>query len=328
MTDLSVKYLGLNLKNPIIVSSCGLTNSIENLVKIEKEGGAAVVLKSLFEEQIMYETDQLLSVNGSGYYYAEAEDYITSYSDEHSIEDYLNFIRTAKKAVNIPIIASINCVSSAEWTSFAKRIQEAGADALELNISILPASIEVERHSNEKIYFDIIKALKREISMPFSIKIGNYFSALAHTIVHLSWTGVSGIVLFNRFCSPDIDIEKLETTQSNMYSSPGDYQESLRWISLLSDKVYCDMAATTGIHSGNTVIKQLLAGAKAVEIASVLYQNGFEHIGVMLAEIELWMQSQQIEALKNIIGIMSYKNIQSPDSYLRVQFMKHFEEIE
>lgn len=328
MTDLSVKYLGLNLRNPIIVSSCGLTNSIENLVKIEKEGGAAVVLKSLFEEQIMYETDQLLSVSDSGYYYSEAEDYITSYSEQHSINDFLKFIRAAKKAINIPVIASINCVSSAEWSKFARNIQEAGADALELNISILPASIEVERHSNEKIYFDIIKAVKREVSIPFSIKIGNYFSALAHTIVHLSWTGISGIVLFNRFCSPDIDIEKMEPAQSNMYSSAGEYQESLRWISLLSDKVYCDLAATTGIHSGSTVIKQLLAGAKAVEIASVLYQEGFGHIGVMLKEIESWMNRHQVEVLNDIIGTMSYKEIQSPDSYLRVQFMKHFEEIE
>ena len=328
MADLSVKYMGLRLKNPIIVSSCGLTSSLENLINIEKNGGAAVVLKSIFEEQIMYETDNLLSVSDSGYYYAEAEDYITNYSDKNSIEDYLSFIRQAKKVVNIPIIASINCVSSGEWTKFAKRIQEAGADAIELNISILPASIEVERHSNEQIYFDIIKAIKREISIPFSIKIGNYFSALAHTLVHLSWSGISGIVLLNRFYSPDIDIVKMEATQANMITSPGDYQETLRWILLLSDKVYCDMAGTTGIHSGATVIKHLLAGAQAVEIASVLYQHGIEYINVMLKDIESWMDSQKIDKLSNIIGTMSYQNIQPPDSYLRVQFMKHFEEIE
>lgn len=326
--NLSTTYLGLKLKNPIIVSSCGLTNSIENLIRIEQAGAAAVVLKSLFEEQIMFETDKLLNESESGYYYPEAEDYIVNYSKQNSLENYLNFIKQAKASISIPIIASINCVSSSEWTSFAKRIQEAGADALELNIFILPSDDEVEPEDNEKVYFDIIKEVRKNTNIPLSIKIGQHFSGLAKTAVKLSWEGIDGIVLFNRFFSPDIDITEMKLISANVFSSEEEYTNVLRWTAILSSKVHCDIAATTGIHSGETAFKLLLAGAKTVEIASVLYKNGIEYISVMLKDIEDIMYNDGHLNIRDIIGKMSYKKVEKPGSFLRVQFMKFFAGIE
>ncbi len=326
--NLSTTYLGLKLKNPIIVSSCGLTYSIENLKRIEKAGAAAVVLKSLFEEQIMFETDKLLKTTESGYYYPEAEDYIVNYSKQHSIEEYLDFIKLAKASISIPVIASINCVSSSEWTSFAKRIQEAGADALEINIFILPSDAEVNPEDNEKIYFDIIKEVLKNTSLPIAVKIGQHFSGLAKTAVKLSWSGIKGIVLFNRFFSPDIDVERMELTSANIFSSSQDFSNVLRWTAILSDKVHCDIAASTGIHSGETAFKLLLSGAKTVEIASVLYKNGIEYISVMLKDIEEIMYKGGHQNIQDIIGKMSYRKAKNPGSYLRVQFMKYFAGIE
>lgn len=328
MADISVYYAGLKLKNPLIAGSSGLTNHVENIRSLEKAGASAVILKSLFEEQIMYETDQLISPDETGVYYPDAEDHITSYSSTHTLADYLGFIRECKQAVSIPVIASINCISAAGWTSFAKEIEQAGADALELNIFLLPVEIESERFRTEQIYIDIIKAVRKEVRIPVTIKIGNYFTTFARTMVELSWSGISGIVLFNRFFSPDIDIERMEPGFSGIFSNENEYLTSLRWIALLSGKVYCDLSASTGIHSGETVIKQLLAGAKAVQITSVLYKKGFEQIGIMLSEIEAWMNRHNINNLKDITGKMNYAKISDPGSYLRVQFMKHVAGIE
>lgn len=328
MSDLSTRYMGLELKNPIIAGSSGLTNSIENIINLAKNGAGAIVLKSLFEEQINFAINKTYSQSENNYAYPEALDYISHYTRENDVEKYLGLIREAKKSVDIPIIASINCVSSAEWTTFARKIQEAGADALELNIFVLPSDPRRKSEQHEQVYFEILQAVMKQVSIPVAAKISYYFSGLTNMALQLSWTGIAGLVLFNRFFSPDIDIDKFEVTASNVFSSPAEVSLPLRWVAMLSDKVHCDIAASTGIHDGQAAIKQLLAGAKAVQIASVLYKKGFEQIGVMLNEMDAWMEKHQFAHTADFIGKLSYKEAQNPAAYERVQFMKHFAGVE
>ena len=320
--------MGFTLKNPIIVGSSGLTNSVENIIEIEKNGGAAVVLKSLFEEQINHTINKTMHGNVDNFSYPEADDYISNYTRDNDVDNYLKLIKGAKEAVQIPIIASINCVSSTDWVSFARKIQDAGADGLELNIFILPSDPKHDGTQNEAIYFDIIEKVKKEVTIPIAIKISSYFSGLANTALKLSWTGIKGLVLFNRFFSPDIDIDNFKVTATNVFSHPEELAISLRWVAMLSSRLHCDMAASTGVHDGASVIKQLLAGAQAVQIASVLYKKGFEQIGVMIKDLEEWMDKHSFENVDNFVGKMSIKEADNPAAYERVQFMKHFSGIE
>jgi len=328
MPDLSAKFMGLDLKNPIIAGSSGLTNSVEKILEMEKAGVAAVVLKSLFEEQIKFEASRQVEASPGGHYYSEAEDYIRNYTHASQVDKYLELIRDSKQQVSIPVIASINCVTSSEWISFARRIQEAGADALELNIFILPSDPYLSGEENEKVYFDIVNKVKKQVSIPVSIKMSHYFSGLAKTALKLSWTGIDGMVLFNRFFSPDIDINQFKVTPAHVFSQPEELAMSLRWIAMLSDRLHCDVAASTGIHDGKAVIKQLLAGAKAVQIASVLYKQGVGVIPQMLSELTAWMETHGFETLKDFTGKMSIKQADNPAAYERVQFMRHFSGIE
>jgi dihydroorotate dehydrogenase (fumarate) len=328
MADLSTTYMGLNLRNPIIAGSSGLTNSVENIRKIDKQGAGAVVLKSLFEEQINNAINKTYHQSENNYAYPEAMDYISHYTRENDLDKYLSLIKNAKSSVNIPIIASINCVSSSEWTSFASSIEQAGADALELNIFILPSDPRRKGNDNEEAYFDIIQSILKQVKIPVSVKISHYFSGFANMAMQLSWTGISGMVLFNRFYSPDIDIDKFEVTSANVFSTPEEITLALRWVAMLSDKVQCDIAASTGVHDGQGAIKQLLAGAKAVQVASVLYKKGFEQIGVMSTEIGEWMDRHGFSTTSDFIGKMRLKEVENPAAYERVQFMKHFSGIE
>jgi dihydroorotate dehydrogenase (fumarate) len=329
MADLTTNYLGLTLKNPIIVGSSGLTNSVEKIKDLETAGAGAVVLKSLFEEQIMHQTQKTVTQSApEGFIYPEAEDYISTYTQENDVSTYLNTIRSCKKEVGIPIIASINCVSPSEWMGFGKKIEEAGADALELNIFILPSDPRRSSEENEQVYLDIAMTMVKELNIPVAIKLSYYFSGLAKTMLKLSWTGIKGIVLFNRFFSPDIDIDKFEVTATNVFSSPEELSISLRWVAMLSDRLHCDIAASTGIHSGEAVVKQLLAGAKAVQIASIVYKNGNKTIGELVGFLEKWMDKHAFKSTADFIGKMSLKAADNPAGYERVQFMKHFAGIE
>lgn len=328
MVTLDTSYMGLPLKNPIIVGSSGLTNSVENIIEIERNGAAAVVLKSLFEEQINFSINKTIAQDQSANLYPEADDYIRHYTRQNDVSKYLKLIKDAKASVSIPVIASINCISGLEWTSFAKSIEEAGADGLELNIFVLPSDPSKSAEENEAIYFDIIDKVLKEVNIPVAIKISHYFSSLAKTITQLSWKEIKGIVLFNRFFSPDIDIENFEIKTSNVFSSPSELAISLRWIAMMSTHVKCDLAASTGVHDGKAVIKQLLAGAKAVQIASVLYKKGFKEIKSMLDELENWMDRKNFNTIDQFTGKMSVEEAQNPAAYERVQFMKHFSGIE
>ncbi|MBE0650964.1 MAG: dihydroorotate dehydrogenase-like protein [Bacteroidales bacterium] len=328
MVNLESSYMGLSLKTPLIVGSSGLTHSVENIIEIARQGAGAVVLKSLFEEQILNAANTTINQNLLSNIYPEAEDYILNYTRENDVANYLKLIEDSKKAVDIPILASINCVSDSGWTSFAKQIEDAGADGLELNVFVLPSNPGISGQINEAVYFDIVDNILEEVKIPVSLKISYYFSSLAQMVTKLSWTGIKGIVLFNRFYSPDIDIEKLEITSSNVFSTPAEITTPLRWIAMLSDRVNCDLAASTGIHDGNGMIKQLLAGAKAVQVASVLYKKGFEHIGTMLETLKNWMEKKNFSKLDDFVGIMSLDEAKNPAVYERVQFMKHFSKIE
>src|ERR1035437_7413525 len=327
MANLSTQYMGLKLKTPLIIGSSGLTNSVENIREFEKRGAGAVVLKSLFEEQIRNEIKTTISKTDIGFY-PETEDYISNYSKIHALEEYLDLIRNCKKAVSIPIIASINCVSASEWTSFASQIQNAGADALELNIYILPSDVSHSGVQNENIYFSILNEVKKLIKIPVALKISPYFSGLANMVQKLSWSGANGLVLFNRFYAPDINLDTLKINAISTFSSPEEMSNTLRWVAILSDKIKTDIVASTGIHDGNTLIKMLLAGATAVQIASTLYKNGFDKIEEILVVLEKWMDKNSYSTIPEFKGKMSFKNTQNPASYERVQFMKHYSGIE
>lgn len=326
MSDLTTKFAGLKLRNPLIAASSGLTNSIEDIIEFEKAGVGAVVLKSLFEEEIRIELEKdLAQMNKESFLYPETMDFYDSY---HEVDDlltnYLKLISDAKKAVSIPVIASINCVTAEKWPYYATTLQDAGADALELNVFSLPSDFSHTPEKDEKLYFDIVNAIKDKVSIPVILKIGFYSSNLASLINKLSKTEIAGMTLFNRFYSPDIDINSFQVTPSFVYSAPDEIRLSLRWIALMAGRVDCDLAASTGVHDSESLIKQLLAGADAVQVASAFYKNGKEHAGNMISELEGWMKDHGFQNLNDFKGKMSYARTKNPAAYERTQFMKHF----
>jgi dihydroorotate dehydrogenase (fumarate) len=328
MSLLQATWMGLTLKSPIIAGSSGMTKSIDNLIEIEKNGAGAVVLKSLFEEQISNDMNRNLAEAHDASAYPEAFDYISNFAKASAVDEYITLIEEAKKHLTIPVIASVNCVSSNDWIEYAKKFQNAGADGLELNIFILPSDFTKSAEEIEKVYFNIIENVKKHVTIPVSVKIGEYFTSLAKTVVTLSWTGVNGIVLFNRAYSPDIDINTMQVTSTNVFSSPEEVAHPMRWIALLSDKAHCDLSGSTGVHDGEAAVKLLLAGASAVQVCSVLYKKKFEVIAEMNSFIENWMKKNNFTSINDFKGKMSMKNIANPASYERVQFMKYFAGIE
>jgi len=344
MIELNTKYMGLTLKSPLIAASSGLTNDIHRIKQMEEKGIGAVVLKSIFEEQILAETKNLIQknetekmqtfsnafnniINSNSYQYEEAYEYISNYAREQTLSDYLALIKDAKKTLNIPVIASINCVSDYNWHYFARRIEEFGADALELNIYLLPTQLNLEGIGYEKIYFKIIDAVKKQVSIPVALKLGFYFSGLSKTIIDLSNSGINALVLFNRPYTPDIDIDKFEITATNIYSSENDYAHTMRWLAILSGRLGCDLAAATGVHDYKSAIKQILAGADVIQIASVLYERGLDSIPEILNGIKKWMETKNYTKISDFKGKMNQVNINNPASFERVQFMKLYSKL-
>ena len=323
MKDLSTEYLGLQLNNPLIVGSSGLTDSTDKIKTLADHNAGAVVLKSLFEEQILAELAQNLTDYTADY--PDAVDYIRGYTRDNSVTDYLGRITAAKKAVTIPVIASINCVTGKEWMAFAKSVESAGADALEVNISLLPSDPRKGCAEYEKIYFDVITQIASLLSIPVSLKMSMYSSALANLIARLSWTGkVAGFVLFNRYFRPDFDIVKMTVRPAAIFSTPDDMYTGLRWIALLSGAVKCDFAASTGVHDSEGIIKQLLAGAKAVQVVSAIYKNGPAFIAPLLKGLEEWMESQSFDRISDFRGKLSVAPDDDAAALQRIQFMKYF----
>ena len=325
MSNLETTYLGLQLKNPLVAASSGLTSSVEKIKELEKAGVGAVVLKSIFEEQINNEVTSMLEKDQHNTGYPEAEDYIKGYLRDNTVAKHLELLEEAKKAVDIPIIASVNCVSSDEWTTIAKDFQDAGADAIELNIFYVPTDRNEKPGEVEQLYINVLRKVKAEISIPVSVKFGLYHSNIVGMADKLLANGASGIVMFNRFYEPDINLDTLELTSSEVFSSPADVRKTLRWVGLVSSKVHkLDIAASTGIHDGSAVIKQILAGAQVAQLCSTLYLNGAGVVTEIVAEISEFMKKWNFENIEDFRGRLSYKNIPDPLMYERSQFMKYF----
>lgn len=320
MIDLSTEYAGLKLRNPLIAASSGLTNSIKKIKELEKAGVGAVVLKSLFEEQIDSHSEKLnLSSD-----YPEASDYINAYVEMNHVEKYLDLIRQAKSSCDIPIIASINCYKVSRWIDFAKSIQEAGADALELNIFLINTGQYGDRYLEES-YVNIVREIKKVINIPIIIKIARSVSNLPGLVEKLEALGVSAVVLFNRFYQLDIDINAMEITSGPVFSHPEDFSETLRWTAITSGYVpNFNIACSYGVHKWEDIIKGLLAGATAMQLCSVLYEKGLEIVPEMITCLEEWMTQNNYSNIQEFRGKLSYSNIPDPALYERAQFMKYF----
>jgi len=326
MMDLTTNYLGLQLKNPIVVGSSSLTSSVSEIKKLEKHGAAAVVLKSIFEEEIINDAENQLREARENKFiyeqYSETLDYIDLHVKEERLNDYIQLIKQAKKEVLIPVIASVNCISSGEWTGFSKRIEEAGADALELNISLNPTDTEVRDF--ELTIKEIIRKVLEQVRIPVAVKLNNAYTHMARTLLDLSKTGIAGMVLFNRPYVPDIDINTFEAVQGRSFSSPDAYVESMRWIALMSERINCSLSASSGVHSSEALIKQILAGADSVQLVSVVYEKGVAYMQEMLSGLEKWMEEKGFASLEQFKGKASSKNVGNPAVFERIQFMKHF----
>jgi dihydroorotate dehydrogenase (fumarate) len=325
MINLETKYMGLNLKNPIIIASSGLTNSVEKIKDLEKAGAGAIVLKSIFEEQINNEVNNQIN-RSPQHLFPEEEDFSWNYTRNNLITSHLNLLSEAKKETEIPIIASISCMSASEWVAFAKDLENAGADALELNLFFVPTDPRKTSEEIEQLYLRIVSEVRKNVKIPIAIKIGFYYSNLVAMADKLTTGGADALVLFNRFYEPDINLEKLELTTSEVFSSPEDIRQSIRWVGLISSQIpNIQIAAGTGIHDGEAVIKQLLVGAQATQICSSVYINGSQVIAGMLKDLTAFMKKRHFMTIEDFRGQLSYKNISNPAIYERVQFMKYFE---
>jgi len=321
MTDLSTTYMGLALKNPIIVGSSDLTMSVDRVRECEEAGAGAVVLKSLFEEQIENEIRQARNQTSFPDNHTEAHDYIRQTALHLSEDKYLRLIREAKRTVSIPVIASLNCIRPDWWTNYATKMEEAGADGIELNIAIMPTYLMQTAAQVETNYVRIVESVREKVSLPISVKIGPYFTSLPHTARALRNAGAEVLVLFNRFSQFDIDIENMELAHRYHYSTPSEIYLSLRWVAVLATQTGCQLASATGVHDGTGVIKQLLAGAQAVHICSILMQKGLNRIAEILEELEKWMKRHNFETINDFQGRMSMELDSKPDFYQRQQYI-------
>lgn len=326
MTKLKTNFFGLELKNPFIVASSGLTRSISNIKSFAENGASAIVLKSIFEEEVYAEYEEIIRKQGNAHHYQEHLDYFDYEIKENNLKEYLQLIKDAKAAVDIPIIASINCISNGDWVQFASRIEEANADAIELNLFLLPSDVNRTAEDNYRFYINTVRSVIDKVKIPVSVKISSYFSDLGCVIKDLNQIGVAGISMFNRFYTPDINIDTESLQAASVLSENNEYHLPLRWIGLMADKVNCELAATTGIHDAETAIKLILAGADAVQMASVFYTKGIEYLPVIIAETEKWMNIKGYHSLASFKGKLSFTQAPNPGWYERVQFMTYFGE--
>ena len=301
--NLTTSYLGLELKNPIIVGSSTFTGTVEGIVKCAKAGAGAVVLKSLFEEQIL---SDIKKEEGYTDIYAsnvDADLYMKTFLRGNEIAIYTNLIREAKKTVDIPIIASINCADKGEWTSFAKELQNAGADALELNIAVSPFDKDIVSKDIEDEVVSIFNEVKKTVTIPVSVKLGDHFTNIGNLAFRLSMAGAAGLVLFNRFYNPTIDIDNMKVVPGSALSVEEENGNTLRWISLLAaQEIPCCLSASTGVHSAEDVVRQILAGASSVQVCSVLYKKGINFIAEMIEGMENWMKKHNFNSIGDFKG--------------------------
>ncbi len=322
--DLSTNYLGLPLKNPIVPSASPLSEDISNIKLMEDAGAAAVVLYSLFEEQIEHESLELnyfTTIHNESF--AEATTYFSEpFGFKTGPEEYLEHIRKAKSAVDIPVIASLNGKSLGGWVDYAKKIESAGADALELNIYLLAADASKNSTAVENDYVEIVKAVTSSINIPVAVKMHPYFSSVANMASQLDKAGAKGLLMFNRFYQPDIDLETLEVIPNVLLSTPMSMRLPLRWIAILYKKINADLAATSGIYSETDVIKMIMVGAKVTQMLSCLLKFGIGHISDVLTKLKFWMEVNEYESIELMRGSMSYMNVADPSVFERANYMK------
>ena len=322
--DLTTRYLGLNLRTPLVPSASPMSNEVDGIKRMEDAGAAAVVLHSLFEEQVKNDLDQAQArlMYGSESF-AEAVTYFPEPVEFKSgPEEYLNKIRKAKEATGIPIIASLNCGGLGGWIEYARKIEQAGADALELNIYFIPTEMDRAAVEIEQSYMDIVKAVQAGIHIPLALKLSPFFSNLAYMARKLDQAGVNGLVLFNRFYQPDIDLETLAVRTDFKLSTEQDMRLPLRWIAILYGRVKANLAATSGIHSGQDAIKMLMAGADVTMLCSVLLQKGPKTIKKIEDEMAAWLSEHDYQSVQQLRGCMSQKNCADPADFERAHYMR------
>ena len=324
MIDLSTRYLGLSLASPLVASASPLSESLDNIRAMEDAGAAAVVLHSLFEEQIDVEREHLdryLSHGAESH--PEALDYFPDLAGYNLGPDgYLEHLRRAKEAVGIPIIGSLNGVSTGGWIEFARKMQQAGADALELNIFYVPTDPALSGVQVERMYVDLVRDVKASVSIPVAVKLGHAFSAPANLARHLDVVGADGLVLFNRFYLPDFDLESLEVTPRLTLSSPYELLLRLHWVAILYGHVKADLAVTGGVHGSAQVLKSMMAGARVAMMTSAILQNGIEHFARVRADLLDWMEAHEYASIAQMQGSMSYRSVAEPAAFERANYMK------
>ncbi|HDS02863.1 MAG TPA: dihydroorotate dehydrogenase-like protein [Firmicutes bacterium] len=321
MADLKTRYMGLELKSPVIVASSDFTKNVESIRQCRDQGAGAVVLKSIFQEE--FTARSIKAELESGYpQYAESFDYVEQMIADRGQDAYLALIREAKESVEIPVIASINAYSAKGWAEYARNVQEAGADALELNIALLPSAPDETSAEIEARYLEILRRVKKEISLPVALKIGPYFTSVFRIADKFSAEGAAALVLFNRFYPFDFDIDKIGLSYGGFLSTSAEMSHTLRWMALLYGIVESDLAAATGIHTGDDAVKQLLAGATTVQVCSTLYKNGLEHLKILNDNISGWMDKKGFASIDEFRGLLSKEKAHYPEEIERLQFMK------
>jgi dihydroorotate dehydrogenase (fumarate) len=324
MPDLSTTWLGQKLRNPLIVGSSGLTASTTAVREAEYAGAGAVVLKSLFEEEIAADSEDVLKDAQAKGLNLAAYDYYDYELRGERLAEYAVLVAEAKRSVSIPVIASVNCTFSHEWVPFAVEVEKAGADALELNLFGLAADLERTSEVRERALLAIVERVQKAVRIPVAVKIGQHFTALGRFIQQLAATGVQGIVLFNRPYAIDFDVERIALTAAGSLSSPAEAAAPLRWVALMAGRIPCDLCASTGVHDGIAVVKQLLAGAKAVEVVSALYRGGSGLLKGMLGDLSAWMDRHRFASIEAFRGRLSRTASEDPAEFERVQYLKRY----
>ncbi len=322
--DITTTYLGLKLKSPIVPSAGPLSEKVSNIREMEDAGAGAVVLYSIFEEQIEHEQLELHHhTSAHAESFAEATSYLPEPFDyKLGPDEYLNHIRKTKEAVNIPVIASLNGKSMGGWTDYAKKIEQAGADALELNIYLLSADAKKSSGEIEKTYIEIVKSVKNTVKIPIAVKMHPFFSSVSNISAQFSNAGADGLVMFNRFYQPDINLETLDVEPNVILSTPMEMRLPLRWIAMMYGKINADLAATTGIYTAEDVLKMVMAGAKVTQMLSSLLKFGVGHIADVITNLKNWMEENEYESIEQMRGSMSYMNIDDPSKFERANYMK------
>jgi len=322
--DLSTTYLGLRLKSPLVASASPLSEDLDNIKRMEDAGAAAVVLYSIFEEQIRMERYELHHHLTQGTEsYPEALSYFPDPTELFvGVEDYLKHIQRAKSATAIPIIASLNGSTLGGWTDFAKQIEQAGADALELNLYSIPTDLEQPGAQLEKQYVDVLRAVKASVSIPVAVKLSPFFTNLANIAKQMDDAGAGGLVMFNRFYQPDIELESLEVVPNVMYSTPMAMRLPMRWIAILFERIGADLAATSGIHRGTDALKMIMAGASVTMLCSAPLRHGIKHLRVVEQEMRDWMSEHEYTSVLQMKGSLSQKYCADPTSFERAQYIR------